>query len=79
MQFYLCNKIPDEETITDKDQLRDAISFNGTGAGEKELPHQLSYTSKASKATDSAGPASILNSTATFSVYVNFGLITPFY
>ncbi|KAJ0794753.1 putative protein kinase STE-STE20-Fray family [Helianthus annuus] len=60
--------IPDEETITDKDQLRDAISFNGTGAGEKELPHQLSYTSKASKATDSAGPASILNSTATFSV-----------
>lgn len=52
MQFLLCNKIPDEEPISDKDQLGNSISFNGIGDSEKELPHQMSYTSKDSKATD---------------------------
>ncbi|KAK9069841.1 hypothetical protein SSX86_010237 [Deinandra increscens subsp. villosa] len=39
--------LPDEESISDKDQLGNSLSFNETAASEKELPHQLSCTCKA--------------------------------
>ncbi|CAI9267366.1 unnamed protein product [Lactuca saligna] len=60
--------IQDEDPIPDKDQLEKSISFNGTGAGERELQHQLSYMSRAFTSTDVAGSVPFVNSIASSSM-----------
>ncbi|XP_024972086.1 serine/threonine-protein kinase OSR1-like [Cynara cardunculus var. scolymus] len=73
--------IQDEESISDKDQLGNSNSFNGTAAGEIDLQHEVAYMNEAS--TDlilciifafrimtnilQAGSAPIVNSPAKFS------------
>ncbi|KVH98087.1 Protein kinase, ATP binding site-containing protein [Cynara cardunculus var. scolymus] len=57
--------IQDEESISDKDQLGNSNSFNGTAAGEIDLQHEVAYMNEAS--TDLAGSAPIVNSPAKFS------------
>ncbi|PWA74313.1 serine/threonine-protein kinase, active site protein [Artemisia annua] len=59
--------IQDEESVSDKDQPGNLNSVDGTGAGERELSHQPSYMSETSKATDGAGSAPIVNTTASSS------------
>lgn len=57
--------IQDEESISDKDQLGNSNSFNGTAAGEIELQHEVAYMNEAST---EAGSSPIGNGLAKFSV-----------
>nr|XP_043636549.1 STE20/SPS1-related proline-alanine-rich protein kinase-like [Erigeron canadensis] len=62
------NLIQDEEPVCNKDHSGISSSQNGTGSGESELPHQLTYTGGSSETTDVAGFSSISDSTAASSI-----------